>query len=110
MLEICNDKIRDLLDPSAGKTNNGVEINLKVASNEALDNIVAGAENEEEVAEYLNFAQKRRCVKATKSNAESSWSHLLFTIHFVVKNEKNPQMSRTTNSETEIDISLSRES
>ena len=96
MLEIYNDKLRDLLDPSSGKTNNGVEINLKVASNEALDNIIAGAENEEEVAEYLGFAQKRRCVKATKSNAESSRSHLLFTIHFVVKNEKNPHMNRAS--------------
>ena len=29
-------------------------------------------------------AQTRRCVKATKSNAESSRSHMVFTLHFSV--------------------------
>jgi len=96
MLEIYNDKVRDLLDPSSGKSHNGVEINLKISSNEALDNIVATAENEEDVSAYLNFAQKRRCVKATKSNSESSRSHLLFTIHFIIENENNPLMNRSS--------------
>lgn len=96
MLEIYNDKIRDLLDPSSGKKNGAVELNFKVTSNEALDNIIAEAYTAEDVLEYLSFAQKRRCVKATKSNSESSRSHLLFTIHFVVENEKDPMMNRNS--------------
>ena len=89
--------MRDLLDPSSEKSHNGVEIKFKISSNEALDNIVATAENEEEVsAAYLNFAQKQRCVKATKSNSERPRSHLLFTIHFIVENESNSLMNRSS--------------
>ena len=34
--------------------------------------------------EVLDLAQSRRCVKATQSNAESSRSHMVFTLHFSV--------------------------
>ena len=47
------------------------------------------ARDENEVAAILQLAQERRCVKATKSNAESSRSHLLFTIHFDVSSKSS---------------------
>ena len=43
-----------------------------------------------------SHTQKRRCEKGTKSNSESSRSHLLFTIHFIVENESNPLMNRAS--------------
>jgi len=77
MLEIYNEKVRDLLDPKQR------EIEVKVLS--SLDNEKIPATNEAEALKALELAQKRRCVKATASNAESSRSHLLFTIHFITK-------------------------
>ena len=35
--------------------------------------------------DVLDMAQERRCVKATMSYAESSRSHMVFTIHFKVE-------------------------
>lgn len=82
LLEIYNEEVRDLLDDNAGP--DGQLIKLKLSSNEAVGNVKVNAQNEKEVAGILQLAQERRCVKATKSNAESSRSHLLFTIHFDV--------------------------
>ena len=82
LLEIYNEEVRDLLDDNAGP--DGQLIKLKLSSNEAVGNIKVNARDEKEVAGILQLAQERRCVKATKSNAESSRSHLLFTIHFDV--------------------------
>ena len=81
LLEIYNEEVRDLL--ASGP--NGQLLKLKLNSNEAVGNILVAARNEEEVSGVLNLAQKSRCIKATKSNAESSRSHLLFTIHFDVE-------------------------
>jgi kinesin family protein C1 len=80
LLEIYNEKVRDLLAANGGA--DGRELNLKVTSKEVIGNIVLPAANETEVAKILDKAQKRRCVKATASNAVSSRSHLLFTLHF----------------------------
>ena len=82
LLEIYNEEVRDLLDDNAGP--DGQLIKLKLNSNEAVGNVKVNARDEQEVAGILQLAQERRCVKATKSNAESSRSHLLFTIHFDV--------------------------
>jgi len=83
LLEIYNDNVRDLLVPKSGP--NGKEINLKLSSKEAVGNRVLPAKSVEDVMNVLDMAQKRRCVKATMSNAESSRSHMIFTIHFKVK-------------------------
>jgi hypothetical protein len=80
MLEIYNEEVRDLLDDNAGP--DGQLIKLKLSSNEAVGNIKVNARDEREVEGILQLAQERRCVKATKVNAESSRSHLLFTLHF----------------------------
>ena len=40
------------------------------------------ATSEKDVMNVLALAQSRRCVKATESNAESSRSHMVFTLHF----------------------------
>ena len=80
LLEIYNEEVRDLLDDNAGP--DGQLIKLKLNSNEAVGNVKVNARDEREVEGILQLAQERRCVKATKSNAESSRSHLLFTIHF----------------------------
>jgi kinesin family protein C1 len=82
LLEVYNEKIRDLVAPKCGP--NGEEINVKVTSQEVVGNTVVETSTEQQVTEILNLAQKRRCVKATSSNAESSRSHMLFTIHFDV--------------------------
>ena len=78
LLEIYNEKVRDLLADG----NDGKEINLKVTSKRVVGNIIVPAQDEEQVAKILDKAQKRRTVKATSSNAVSSRSHMLFTIHF----------------------------
>lgn len=82
LLEVYNEEVRDLLDDNAGPQ--GQLLRLKLSSNEAVGNVKVNAQDEREVARVLQLAQERRCVKATNSNAESSRSHLLFTIHFGV--------------------------
>jgi len=82
MLEIYNEEVRDLLDDNAGP--DGQLIKLKLKSNEAVGNTKVNALDEREVEGILQLAQERRCVKATKVNAESSRSHLLFTLHFEI--------------------------
>jgi hypothetical protein len=82
LLEVYNEQVRDLLAPSSGP--DGREIPLKVTSKEVVGNVVVAASSEEEVMNVLSLAQSRRCVKSTSSNAESSRSHMLFTIHFDV--------------------------
>lgn len=83
LLEIYNEQVRDLLGPNAGP--NGREVNLKVTSNEVVGNLRVPAGSEQEVMDVLDLAQSRRCVKATQSNAESSRSHMVFTLHFSVE-------------------------
>jgi len=80
LLEVYNEQVRDLLVPEAGP--NGRELPLKVTSKEVVGNIEVPTPTPEDVLQILLLAQDRRCVKATASNAESSRSHLLFTIHF----------------------------
>jgi len=81
LLEVYNEKVRDLL--AAGNVE-GQEGSLKVKANAAVGSTVVLVNNEGEVASILAKAQSRRCVKATASNAVSSRSHMLFTIHFKV--------------------------
>jgi hypothetical protein len=69
-----------LLQDNAG--HDGQLIKLKLSSNKAVGNVKVNAQDERKVDDILKLAQERRCVKATKVNAESSRSHLLFTIHF----------------------------
>lgn len=85
MLEIYNEEVRDLLCLKNGKK--APNSKLEVKSSEAVGNILLEVSSDEEVFDALALAQERRCVKATMSNAESSRSHLLFTIHFEVTSE-----------------------
>ena len=80
MLEIYNEKVRDLLGHNAGP--DGQLVKPKLSSNEAVRNIKMIAQNEQHVKGILNRALDRRSVGATNVNAESSRSHLLFRIHF----------------------------
>ena len=82
LLEVYNEQVRDLLAPNSGP--NGREIPLKVTSKEVVGNIIVDTSTEDEVMRVMELAQSRRCVKATASNAESSRSHMLFTIHYEV--------------------------
>lgn len=93
LLEVYNEEVRDLLHDNAGP--NGQLIKLKLSSNEAVGNVKVNARDEQEVEGILQLAQKRRCVKATMSNAESSRSHLLFTIHFDVSSTSSHVSSRS---------------
>lgn len=82
LLEIYNEKIRDLLS-----TNSTKDQNLKITSHDVEGNVLATTTSSDEVMQILEIAQSRRCVKATNSNAESSRSHMVFTIHFNVSVE-----------------------
>ena len=90
LLEIYNEQVRDLLGEKKG-TAGYANINLALTSNEAVGNVVYDATDEVDVGNVLEKAQKRRCVKATKSNAESSRSHLIFTLNFTVSNSSGIQ-------------------
>lgn len=79
LLEIYNEKVRDLLSTSTIE-----DQNLKVKSSDVEGNVLATTSSTEEVMQILEIAQSRRCVKSTNSNAESSRSHMVFTIHFNV--------------------------
>jgi len=81
LLEIYNEEVRDLLADS-GPT--GKLVACQVSSNDAVGNIKMDVDDVKDVEGILKLAQERRCVKATKSNSESSRSHLLFTMHFSV--------------------------
>jgi kinesin family protein C1 len=59
-----------------------------------VNNAVVEASTQDEVQGVLQLAQQRRCVKATKSNAESSRSHLLFTVRFELSSLINEEMNR----------------
>jgi len=83
LLEIYNEQVRDLLAPKSSPS--GREVNLKLTSNEVIGNLVVPTTTKEEVMDVLDTAQSRRCVKATMANAESSRSHMVFTIHFNVE-------------------------
>jgi kinesin family protein C1 len=82
LLEVYNEKVRDLLVPNSGS--DGQDISLKVTANEAVGSKIVPVASQEEVLNILDKAQKRRCVKATSSNAVSSRSHMIFTILFNV--------------------------
>lgn len=82
LLEIYNEQVRDLL--SKKKDGSFKSLNIAVNSNEAIGNIIRETSSVKEVTAHLDIAQSRRCVKATQSNEESSRSHLIFTINFVV--------------------------
>lgn len=85
LLEIYNENVRDLLASPVKKGDIGREINLRLSSNEAIGNILVAARSKDDVTGILRLAQARRCVKSTHSNSESSRSHMLFTMHFVMK-------------------------
>ena len=91
MLEIYNEEVRDLLGYNAGP--DGKLIKLELRSNNAVGNVKVIAQDVQQVEVILKLAQERRCVKATKVNAESSRSHLLFTIHFDGSSTNNASAS-----------------
>ena len=80
LLEVYNEKVRDLLAPS----NPQGQESLKIKANEAIGSTIIQVSSQEEVEKILKTAQSRRCVKATSSNAVSSRSHMLFTLYFKV--------------------------
>lgn len=84
LLEVYNEQVRDLM--STQKDNQGYKsLNISLNADEVIGNVVFSASDENEVLTVLSKAQERRCVKATKSNEESSRSHFIFTMNFVVK-------------------------
>ena len=92
LLEVYNEQVKDLVSKK-GATG-CKSLNISVNSNEAIGNTVLPVASEDEVYSVLAIAQKRRCVKATKSNEESSRSHLICTLNFVVKNASGERKSK----------------
>ncbi len=84
LLEIYNETVRDLM---SRKNESYKKLNISMNGNEPIGNKIISVSNEGEVFSILSMAQKRRCVKATMSNEESSRSHLIFTMNFTVKND-----------------------
>jgi len=81
-------KVRDLLSPKSEKGYQ--EVCLRLNANEAVGNVVRLVDDKSGLLEILSLAQTRRCVRATKSNEESSRSHLLFTLNFDLLSDKYP--------------------
>jgi kinesin family member C1 len=92
LIEIYNEQVHDLLATGGGSISSDKigdrRKSLKVNSQQVVGNKVISTATQEDVMRVLTLAQKRRCTKATSSNAESSRSHMLFTIHFEVTNGK----------------------
>lgn len=84
LLEVYNEKVRDLLSSDSGCA-------LKVTPDDVFGNIVCETSSQQEVNTVLEMAQKRRCVKGTASNAVSSRSHMIFTLHFAIKNSSGSE-------------------
>ncbi|KAL3942165.1 MAG: hypothetical protein SGBAC_003590 [Bacillariaceae sp.] len=89
LLEVYNEKVRDLLVPNSGP--DGQELTLKISGSQAVGSKIVPVNSEEEIHSILERAQKRRCVKATSSNAVSSRSHMIFTIFFKVQTKEGAQ-------------------
>ncbi|CAF0703162.1 unnamed protein product [Brachionus calyciflorus] len=78
-IEIYNEKVRDLLDPSGSK------LNLKVREHQLLGPYVDGlthlaVSSYKDIETILNEGNKSRTVAATNMNAESSRSHAVFCL------------------------------
>ena len=82
VLEIYNENVYDLL--SSNNIQDRKSLKVSMTTNTVDGNIQQIAATEEECLDLLDMAQKRRCTKSTSSNAESSRSHLVFTIHYTV--------------------------
>jgi kinesin family protein 5 len=83
MIEIYNEKIRDLLDPK--------KINLKIAESKdrgiyIKDMTESYVGSEDEVFSLLKIGNDNRSIGATEMNAESSRSHSCFIIQIEQKN------------------------
>ena len=80
-LEIYNEKVRDLLNPSEKKT-------LKVREHASLGPYVDGlvkttVRTSQEIADLIEEGGKSRTIAATNMNSESSRSHSVFTVNIV---------------------------
>lgn len=94
VLEIYNEEVRDLLAPSKKGGESGRESSILLALGKAVHNTRVIANTKRDVSWTLNKAQKKRCVKATKLNANSSRSHLIFTLHFETKDKETGLVRR----------------
>lgn len=91
LLEIYNEQVYDLLSPDTGRGGKRDKVDLNDHRTEG--NVVAPASSREDVETYLELGLSRRCVKATKSNSQSSCSHLHFAIHFQVASSTNEDLN-----------------
>lgn len=97
-VEIYNENIRDLLaEPRLGA---GAS-RLKVRENAAVGVFIAGlttvrVETFEEVMNLISLGSKNRTVAATNSNAHSSRSHAIVTLHIHQRSRQQPRHSLPT--------------
>ena len=83
IVEIYNENVYDLLS-SERKSEGRKSLKVSMVTNNIEGNMVQEIATEDECLELMNLAQNKRCIKSTSSNAESSRSHLVFTIHYIV--------------------------
>jgi kinesin family protein C2/C3 len=90
LLEIYNEKIQDLLNPSGKQV-------LKAVSGqygmEVPDLTYVNVHNKDEVVEALRIGQKNRKVTATAMNDSSSRSHLILSVYVLCINRLNGKSS-----------------
>uniref|UniRef100_A0A7S2Y2L7 Kinesin-like protein n=1 Tax=Entomoneis paludosa TaxID=265537 RepID=A0A7S2Y2L7_9STRA len=96
LLEIYNEQVFDLLSKD-GPNSDRRTVKICHANHTIEGNKVAVTSTEEECMHLLELAQSRRCVKATSSNAKSSRSHLVFTIHYVISEDNSVKMEGKLN-------------
>ena len=76
-MEIYNEKVRDLLNPS-DKT---LKVREHAATGPYVDGLVKTAvQNSDEINDLIEEGGKSRTIAATNMNAESSRSHAVFTV------------------------------
>jgi len=78
MIEIYNEKIRDLLEP--GKKNLTIHENKEMGIY-VQDMTETGARNENEVYSLLRTGNRNRATGSTEMNKDSSRSHSCFILH-----------------------------
>ena len=86
MLEIYNEKIRDLLDPSKSNLNVREEKQKGIYVDGLTEKSIG---NEREVYEIMKEGNANRAVGATNMNAESSRSHSIFHLSITMNDLEN---------------------
>lgn len=93
-IEIYNEKVKDLLNPAAGKVSNDASNDLKIREDRVngfyVDGVVERVVMDyEALIEIFQEGERRRHVAGTDMNLKSSRSHTVFAINVTAKQKPN---------------------